>query len=316
MVKYNKRYKYRDLCKALDLKPLSGSAQRKQLADLNKEYEMVKDKANNYIIKRKYSQVESIENQAYHKNKAYIEPMIYTVLSSATNNVVEFDMRQLLEILALVNENFFVAKYSIENSDKVITNNEANGLLLFMKETEPMLRRIVKDVLGEMADMGLIDVQERPKFAKKYRGDNGQYYTKTYVIDDENDFPVFLEAKRLALKQVGVERYSDLNFYQHSEVKHLIENYLKENLGVDYYYYSYRLILNKKGINSLIAEKYREFQVSFNQYIQNKIRESKRKQLLEIEESNKDKYIDALININTTLVLKDKLASKGGVEIE
>ena len=131
MVKYNKRYKYRDLCKALDLKPLSGSAQRKQLADLNKEYEMVKDKANNYIIKRKYSQVESIENQAYHKNKAYIEPMIYTVLSSATNNVVEFDMRQLLELLALVNENFFVAKYSIENADKIIIYTSATHFRSF-----------------------------------------------------------------------------------------------------------------------------------------------------------------------------------------
>lgn len=92
--------------------------------------------------------------------------MLYTILSNSPNNVVEFDMRQLLEVLSLVNQNFFIAKYNIEDSDHIITNNESSGLMLFLNETEPMLRKVVKEVLHDMEDLGLIDMQERPKFAK------------------------------------------------------------------------------------------------------------------------------------------------------
>lgn len=51
-LKYNKRYKYAQLCKELDLPRLSGSKQRKQLSDLSKKYEITKDSNNNYIIKK------------------------------------------------------------------------------------------------------------------------------------------------------------------------------------------------------------------------------------------------------------------------
>lgn len=166
MVQYNHRYKYKELCKALGLEVCSGGKQQNQLRKLSKEYDFKKDRSGNYIILKKYDEIQQIENQTYHKYKNYITPMLYTILSNSPNNIVEFDMKDLLESLALINKNWFVAKWNLESSEYIINGENTSTLLYFMKATEPMLRRIVKDVLEEMQDMELIEVQEYPKFAK------------------------------------------------------------------------------------------------------------------------------------------------------
>lgn len=306
-LKLNKRYKYKQLCAVLGVEPKRGGAQQSQIKQLSKLYQ-IEHKEGYYIVRKQYDTLEKVERQSYYKNKSYIEPMLYTILASAEHNVLELDMKQILQLLAVVNHNFFYAKWNITDTAKII-QTDPNGLSLFIGETEPMLRRIVMEILHDMENKQLIKVQEIPKFATKYVGENGQWYTEVHTIDDENEYPEFLRAKQLALKELGAIEYNQLNYFQKTDFKHLVEAYLKKTLGVSYYYYSYKIILNKTGINEMLIDKYSAFRQSFNTYLQQKIKESKRKNYLLLESEDKNKYIDALININTKIDIKNMLTS-------
>lgn len=306
-IEYNKKYTYKNLCKALNIQPKSSGYKTQQLKELGRKYEIKVDKRGNYTILKEYDEIEQIEKQKYNNNKKYLEPMIYTLLNFATSNVVEFDMKQLMEALAVCNSNFFIAKWNIQKSDEIIVGENQGNLDLFIKESDGILRRIIKDVLKDMQDKCLIEMNEIPNFATKYKGGDGKWYTKNCRIDDETEYPIFLEAKRQALESVGVEKMSELNFFQHIEVKRFIEQKLKEELGIDYYYYSYRLILNKKGINDLLLKNYDGVRLSFNKQIMDKIYISKNNTLVSIDNKIKQAYIDALISTNTSLDLKNRL---------
>lgn len=305
-VKLNTRYKYGQLVSLLDLPRLSGNKQKKQLKEIGKQY-LIEKEDGYYILKKKLDEIGAIEQQTYHKTRDYLTPMIYTLLSSSTTNVLELDMKDLLEILACVNNNYFIAKWHMEQTDFLLTNKNESGLSMFIQDTEPMVRRAVRDILKDMEDKQLIKLQEIPMFAQRYKTEQGHILTKTFQVDDETQYPVFLEAKRLALKEVGVENWSDLNFNQHRKVKHLIEDYLKKHLDVDYFYYKYKIILNKSGIESLITDRYRDFKVSFNKYMQNKIMSSNARKISLLTDEERKIYTDALIDISTKLDLAKEI---------
>lgn len=299
-LEFNHPYKYKDLCEVLGLERKSGSAQRTQLSHLKQEYKIEKINKH-YIIYEKYDNLKKIEQMTYHKHKAYIEPMLYMMLASSPNNVIKVDMKQLMTSLAVVNDNFFYAKWNLEKTDMLLTGKSNGGLNLFIQDSEPMLRRIIKSVLKEMESECLIHINEIPTFAKKYKGTDNKWYTVTYEINKEEEYPVFLEAKRQMLKKYNVKKITELDFFQQSEAKHYIENILKEKLGVEYFYYSYEIILNKVGIQDVIVSQFDNYRKEFNKYVQNKVLTSKRKHIKMLSDSDKKIYVDTLIDMATTV---------------
>ena len=307
MLEYNKKYKYKDLCKSLGLEILSDGYKKNQIEQLKKEYQMV-IRNGWYIVKRKYEDYEMIENNAYFKNKSYLEPILYTLLSQADSNVLQFDMKELLQITAVVNQDYHFAKWHIEEVDAELTNDNS-GLKIFIEETEPMYKRIIKDVLKDMESRQLIQIEEIPMYGKIYRDDKGNRYTQIIEADDSVGKPTFLEAKRQAMQHFNIEHWEDmrtLNYYEWHEAKKIIEDYLKEKLGVSYFYYEYKLILNKVGIEEMVTNNFNEMRQSFNNYIKSKTLSSKNKNLKLISDDNRLIYTNALLDINTDLHLRNK----------
>lgn len=308
MIEFNKQYaNYKKLCEALEVEPKSSGYKQQHIRELQKQYEMKITRKENITIIREYTQLEKAQTTNYASNKKYLTSLMFTLLSNAENNVLELDMKQLLLSLAIVNNNFFIAKHNTIKADLIIAQDNGGYLKEFINSSDIMLRRIVKEILEDMEDKALLKVDEIPTFAERYKGTDGNWYTSTHLIDDEKEFPIFLEAKRLALQSIGESRMSDLTFFQHIEVKHKIEDYLKEKLGVDWFYYTYRIRLNKVGIKSLLVENLGEFKLAYNEQVQSKLLKSKNKDLLLIDDEAKKLYVNSLINVKSKLDLKAEL---------
>ena len=300
-MQFNKPLKYKELCTEFGEQPKRGGYMKVQLNSFRQKYEIEKID-NRYIIKKEYTEIEQIESMKYLKKKSYIEPMIYTLLTTSKTNVLRVDMRTLMLILKVVNQDYYYAKYHTEEVDTKLMGIDTNGLKTFMSETEPMYKRIIKDVLRDMCDQQLIQVNQIPMFAKRYKGENNKLYTKTYEANKDVDIPKYLEARRNVLKKFNLIQWSELSYSQQLEAKKLVA----KELGIDYFYQDYEIILNKVGLNELYMENLSELQDSFNKYIQAKTLNSRTKGMRLLTKDETKIYVDALVNINNDMKLRER----------
>lgn len=310
MIEFNKAYKYRDLCKTLDIEVLNGGYQRTQLSRLDQTYDIEKTSDKKYIIHKQYNDVELLENKKYGQIKAYFTPILYTLLLSAENNVIQCTNRELMEIFFLVNKDFSYAKWNTEKVDDIILNGDGGFLGIFITEMEMKNKRIIREMLNDMADKKLIQLNKILKFGKKIRLPNGEYRTKIWSANKEIEIPIFLEAQHKAMEANNVsswEQYEKLSYYIRKEGKVIITDYVRSKINMDYYYYEYEIILNKKDIKETLIKNINDVGNSFNSLICEKVRTSTSKGLLSIPIADKDAYIDALINSTKDYKLREKI---------
>lgn len=302
MIEFNRYMRYRELCMMFNEEPKRGGTNVKSHINKFKQNYEIDKKDGKYCVIRELTIIEKIESQMYHKNREYIEPMLYTILSNEPTNILRFGMRELMVATKLVNEDYHYAKYNSSEVDVFLTGQDSNGVKTFTSETEPMYRRILKDVLYDMEDKKLIEIYPITVFAKTYVSENGKRYTKTYDAKKE-DLPKLLECQREAIKQLKVNKWSELNYFQQIEAKRIVADLM----NIDYYYHNYNIVLNKNGIKEeMVLNNYEDVGKSFNKYIQDKTFTSKRKGLKLLTDEEKRLYIDALVNIDKDLNLRNK----------
>jgi len=309
-VELEQPYKYKELCKALSISPLKGGYQRTQLAQLSELYDIEKTADRKYIVHKIYDEIEQLENKRQLQYKSFLTPILYTLLVSTKDNVIKCSIRELMEILPFVNKDYNYAKWNMEKVENQLTNGDGGDLEYFFKVTEPMYKRMIRDILKDMDAQKLIQLNLVLTFAKKTKNDSGHMYTKTWNADHEKEIPIFLEAQRNVINMFGVTTWDEFNllpYPQRLEGNNYIEKYLKDKLGIDYYYYQYEIILNKKGIESLVLSAPKQAEISFNKLIQLKTKNSKAETLLLIDEKHKESYIDALIDITNDYNLRENL---------
>ena len=196
-----------------------------------------------------------------------------------------------MEFLGIVNKDYHYAKYHPKECIEQIDKGTVAGLTIFSRESEPLLKRIIVDVLKDMQRKCLIKVNMIPMFAKKYiNNEDGKLYTKVWEANKITEIPRLLEAKRLVLKEFNIEYWDDLQYNQFGRAKDIIA----EQLGIDYFYYEYELILNKQGLNELITENYTELKKALNKHIQSKTKMSKQGNLKFLTDNEKSVYIEPL----------------------
>lgn len=302
-IKYNKSYTYGQLCDLFELeKQTSGSNQRSQLNNLMRQYEISNPKRNNYIIKRELSLAEKLDKQIYHKNRGYIEPLMYTMLSEIYNNSIRVNMHTMLELLGIVNKDYHFAKWHSKECDLTITGYDSSGLNIFIKESEPMLKHIIIDVLKDMQRRKLLIVNMIPMFARKYRNlDTNKMYTKIWEAS-KDEIPKLLQAQRIALKNFNLEYWDELVWNQHGEAKDIIAR----ELDIDYFYYDYEIILNKIGIKEYVTDDFESLRKGLNKHVQQKLKKSKQGNLKLLEQMEKEKYVEYLIDIENDFNLRGR----------
>lgn len=300
---FNKKYSLKQLREIFNMEQTGGSKIQQQLKEIEKKYKLTKVKRGIYMIERELTDDEKIENQNYNKNRTYIEPMIYELLGNLKKNFIIMDMHELMEEIEIVNKDFNYIKWHTKNVAKAINQNE-DTLKIFTKESEPMLKKIIRDVLYDMADACLIDIEEIPVLAYKiYDIDNQYYYTKTKVITSNKDKQELLNIKNKVLHMVKLSKESELNYYQRGYFRDLIA----KEYDASYFYYRYKLILNTNGIKKELEQpKYdiNKLKKKFNAHIQDKLSKSKQGKMKVLTKEERKVYIKYCIDTNQDFNLR------------
>ena len=99
---FNIELKYRELCEVFGLEVKQGGSIKKQIERLQKDYEVIK-KGSYYIILKRLSKQDKLNQQYYNNIKAYVEMLMCTLFVLSTKEkVVEFDMKTLMQVLKLM----------------------------------------------------------------------------------------------------------------------------------------------------------------------------------------------------------------------
>lgn len=301
-LEYNKVYSISDLREIFDLPLEQGSRAKQQLIEIEKKYLLIKKGRNQYVIERELTDIEKIDNNRYYKNKEYIEPMIYAMLASSNENSITMDMHELMAETEIVNKDFNYIKYHTKECS-VYMNQTEYGLSIFTTESEPMLKRIIRDILYDMEDRQLIKVNEIPVIAFKiYDTDAKCWYTRRKEIRSARDIQKLLEIKRKVLSELGLEKESDITYANRSHFRDLIA----KEYDAEYFYYKYNIVLNKKDLTLNPNCDIINLKKSFNKYIQEKVGKSKQGNLKLLSKEEKDVYIEYCIDTSKDYKLRER----------
>jgi len=277
---------------------------RRQLESIRKLADIIEISKGNYQIIRKYSEVEKIErNKSMKKNRAYIEPLLYTYLGMQESTILVARMSQLLEQLQCVNDDYYTIKFNTQIAQDMI-DDDKYGLSLFMTDSEPQLKQIVYDVLRDMKNRSLIDIEYLPTVSKTTHTKDGEILHPLTILP-ENDRHLFLEAQRVALEELGYERLTEVKFFDFGRVKKIIA----KELGCSFVCYTYKITINTQGLSKYVLEDFYGMRSSFNKYISNKIK-SDEKHYKYLDDTEKDLYIDYCISVEGCRNIKESIKSK------
>ena len=168
MIEYDKEYSLKDICKELNVKYDKNHA-KLSIKKISAEYEIEKVSRYKYKINRELTTEEKINNIVYGKYKELLRPIIITTLSKYPDNKIQKRMKEYLQIFGMVNSNYAPYTWSNRNSALVeyIWDLDVGESIMdtFIKEVDPMLKRIVKDIWKEMEREDLIEVIPHPFIA-------------------------------------------------------------------------------------------------------------------------------------------------------
>jgi len=294
---------YSELCNLLEIKEDSSHKSR-HIKRLQCKYNIIINGKNDYSYFGKYNEYEIIENKIGHKkDRLYLEPLIYTKLLNQKDKVIYKKMGEILEMFGLINSSYYPVKWNIEIAEDIAIVNNIN-YKEFIDITEPILKRIVYEVLMDMEDRFLIKVEFIPHGVKReYKYIDGNLSKDKYSIeyDLENDMD-YEEAFRLSAKELGYAQKSKIKWFDQIPIRKLTAS----KLNYDWIFFKYRITINEKGIQDYVLNDFYGVRHSFNYYIQDKIKRNKEKYKL-IADDSTDILIDMLISDRNLYKFNEKI---------
>jgi hypothetical protein len=263
MIEYNREYRLRELCNELNIELKGGGKQAKNaISKIEQNYDIEKTNGK-YIVLRELTEYEKLEIQRYHKAKQYIEPIMYKMLLSVPDNNIVKSIPKLARALSMVNENYYYCD-SYPFDDDIDVASYVN----FISETQPLISKIIDDILEDMQERSLVLWHKELWYATKKRVDNKQV-TATHKCEDES---LFLRTQELVWHEYGIEKEKDI-FTQYGSksgiVYNDIHNKISDKLNISFYYYKRNITLNKEGIKERLTQL--EYRQLTNQYVYDKL---------------------------------------------
>lgn len=320
IVPFNTKLKYSEICNIFNLENKGGSYVTNQISELKKIYNIIKE-GRDYLITHRYTPEEILRLQYYDNLKKHVEVLLCTLFTLPKLETVKtFYMKDLLEILSLVNPDYYKTKFE-ENLQIAIDLLEIkdDSLEFFMNETQPMLRRLVNDALYDLEDKKLIILNKIPVLAKITIDDYGNKITHTTEFSLDNDniksqeeldyfLGIFQEAEYDTMHEMGFEKEKDLKRKGLPTINKY-RGLTAKKLNHDYYYYKYKLILNTKYIQNYAIQDIKErnkINKACNNLVKSKILSSNQGNLKQVSFDDRIKYIDAFIDIDRDYGFRNK----------
>ena len=223
-------------------------------------------------------------------------------------------MKGLMNILKIVNEDYHDTKYgknkSYANILLGVEDENEEHISMFFNETELILQRIIKETLKDLESKQIITKFEIPTFAKKiYNKKTGKVVrVEKHKITKPEDYDAFMQCKKETLREMGMESETEL-FNRGMLARFEFIRRVANNVGHDYFYTTYHLILNTKHIYELcITDPIEKAKIekSCNDLVKRKLIESKQGALKFLSEDYKQVYIDAFVDSTVDMGLRHK----------
>lgn len=325
---FNTKLTYNELCECFNLQKLRGGYIKRQIELIEKDYELERD-GKYYIIIKKLTTQEKLNIQYHNKLKSHIEILMCTLFAIPKDDfVVAFNMKQLLQLLQLVNRDFHdtkrkdnikIARELLCIDSELIEIDDGrlkDSLEIFMEETEPMLSRIVKEVMKSLSDKKIISKKEMCILAKRVYKNGKVSYTDTKEINTELLEKEFLESQYKALNMLYEDKLIEKpeEPFVNKQGSYMINKYREltaMQMKYEYWYPKYILTLNKNYLSRFerfvirdIKEKCKVNELC-NQIVKNKILTSKQGNLKYIDYDDRVKYVDVFIDTNNDYELRE-----------
>ena len=193
-IPFNKSIRYKELCEALCIERQRGSKLQKQMNDLLKDFEIVKD-GREYTIIKYYTEKDRLDKLYFDNIKSHVEMLICTLLTYPTiTDSRKIDMSEFLEVLSIVNKDYNITKYG-ENkryATELLDIDDISYTDIFFNETDTMFSRIIRDSLNELQDKKIIEYDKYSVLVKKIFNEKGKWI-------DKEEYELLLDWERKAI---------------------------------------------------------------------------------------------------------------------
>ena len=301
-LEFNTEYTYDEMCELMNEPPQHGGKQRNnQLAKWRQFYDIDKV-GKNYVLLRKYTKDELKLTENHGKFTTYISNLMVQYLATQEQSEVCMTYREILEMLWMVNKDYFPTKYGQKNVELTYNLNPidgnqqvlANNVSMFFSISGRILKQIVNDSLASMEKRSLLIANKSFRlFRREQNADTKEIITVSHECTPQ-EVSEILDFQSQAMKIVGIKSLSQL-MYLSQQKRQTYFNYVNdrvyERFGYDRYAKSWRLILGQKALQAEYYEVLSKDKLNAN--VQDKLLTSKEMKLLSttINEQMVENYI-------------------------
>ena len=300
-MKLHKIYTYKQLCEEAGVEPKSGGkAFRSQLERLSKDYAIEKVGRNKYIV----TDILSAYEQEYQALKGkYLKPVqiiLYSVLAKYVPDIGgTFTMDDLLLRCGFINDDYIECKYNLTEASYVLCTQQ-NMLSEYLVVSAQNLRRLLRDILKNLEKRGYIILNKQYKFYKESHG------YKTYFVVPFNSQTTkdIISMETKTFEAMGYNDISEIyrSDYLTSRFHEIARRKFVEMFpDWDGYFKVYNIIAAKESISHQANLLKKEL----NENVQLKL--LKTKELNEIPDAEREKFVKATINLDRPYKIKEKI---------
>lgn len=207
---------------------------------------------NNYFIVRERTEEEREFMTKFTNCKMMLKDLTYKKLSEVDGNSLRMNTKEFLEYFGIVNNHYkdFSYPHLTENKIQFLEKVDMTEEMLsaFYIDVNPILNRLLKEVFKDLENELLIKKNDIMMYGIKevYVDEDGN---KNYFITKRqattNDVENYLRISReIMLDKFGFDRIDKANYFQ----RKTILGETCRQLGWDFIYNDYELVLNKQGL--------------------------------------------------------------------
>lgn len=300
-IPFNVSIRYKELCEALDIERQRGSKLQKQMNDLSKDFEIIKE-GREYTIIKYYTEQDRLDKLYFDNIKSHVEMLICTMLTYPhVTNSRKIDMGEILELLKMVNKDYNITKYG-ENKRYATELLEIDDIAytdIFFNETDTMLSRIIRESLNDLQDKKIIMYNKYSVLVKKIYNEKGKWVDKEeYELLKDWEKEAILTCQNEVLSDMGYKKESQI-FADGDVVKRQYRDEVARRLNCDYYHNRYELIINTKHIMDYTIKdpiERKRVKKICNTLVKKKVISSKQGKLKLLSDEYRQIYVDNFID--------------------
>ena len=300
-IPFNIKMRYRELCEALNIERQRGSKLQKQMNDLSKDFEIIKE-GMEYTIIKYYTEQDRLDKLYFDNIKSHVEMLICTLLTyPKLTNSRKIDMSEFLNVLSIVNKDYCITKYG-ENkryATELLDIEDISYTEIFFNETDTIFSRIVRESLNDLQDKKIILYDKYSVLVKKIFDEKGKWIDKEeYELLKDWERQAILTCQNEVLNDMGYTKESQI-FADGEIVKKKYRDEVARRLNCDYFHNRYKLIINTNHILDYTIKdpiERKKVENACNKLVKKKVMSSKQGKLKLLSDEYRQIYVDNFID--------------------